>query len=1387
MNKLIRVFCIKALMILFLISSFSYVKAQSSANYSFTTNSTSSLNDMTGAAQLLGPGLDDVASASQTIPFYFYMYGFPINEFNVNSNGFLSLGFGGPANMSGSQNVLGTAGKILITALGSDEETQLSTGGVFYKVTGVSPNQVLTVEFRDMTLIYDGGALTADATTQIRLYETTGAIEFVYGTVKRNNSTGSGAMNPMWVGFSFGSADNLFATVKTSTGIKNTIGGPVSQQYALGLPVGELTSASQGNRKMYKFTPPVPLPPTNLSFTAVSATGMTLNWDDNAINEVDFVVYRSDDNGNSYKLVSIPSANSISLVQNDLLPNKLYFFKIYAVTEGGVSPVLQGSHSTTGGGNITSNGTGGGLWGDFTTWTGGVLPTSNDNVTILDGDNVTINQPSEALSLQVGNGVSGNLIYKPDVNTSLTVKFNVVISPGGSFRSAASGTVTDHELEVGGDLINNGTLNFSTNNNNCGANITFYSNQNYTYNYFGGTGAITNVRTIRINKTIPNDTSVVELKPSNFTVRSVNSDAAGFLNIITGVFKISGSFLMTNRVFTTPSFNIPNRSGIWLNNPNFTIAAQSSSDSCSGLFRVTQGIFNIGVLSDNSIAFDQDARIIIEGGFINIAGRFCAKTAAQNMFYKMTGGVLTVCTAGNTSSSLASFDLGTFLTSDIKISGGVIVCQLANTSGSGPRDYRDQAGNGITGVTGGALQLGNSFSGSAKNYTIGGVLPNLTINNSSAGHTAALNTTIVNYNNISLNITINPGNTLNCSNLPFLFYGNNILNNGTLTHNGANSQFWIYKPSTNVAFSGTGITNPLTNLILQNDLNFTISSTLVNNVIANSIVLLSGSVVNAGKLTLGSGGVSTGIIQIGSPVTPSAGGSFDQPLTFNLGIGGENISYLRTTTAKTLGGELNTSKVLTNLTIDPDAGNTVINHSGDIQVTNTLSLTSGTFNLGGGTLTLGNSSPFAGVLNGTISNLINGKFKRWITAVAGNYDFPIGTQINSANIVSTNSKDKKNIKEGVKAGFNENYIYSEKMDLRVDGSGSFKNVKTVSQTSPMKSSGINSPEAVSDVSRIISVNFTFPPSSAGTLTAEWIALPGGGNGLPLSQGAININKCSDDGYWKITSADGLSGGTYNITATGTGINGINDFTKLVLLKRTGNAAPWILDGVHVAATGNNAAPVLKRTGIVTGFSEFGIGGDFTVNPLPVELASFTSIIDKRNVELKWSTNIEQNNSGFEIERAENDTSYKKIGFVTGAGNSNTTQNYKFVDRNLPSGKYNYRLRQMDNNGNFRYYELSNEVIIGIPSKFYLSQNYPNPFNPTTKINYDLPIDSKVEIKLYDMTGRVVAEILNIDQQAGYYTVNFNAAALSSGIYFYNISALGGTKNFNLTKKMALIK
>ncbi|MEO8446268.1 MAG: T9SS type A sorting domain-containing protein [bacterium] len=195
-------------------------------------------------------------------------------------------------------------------------------------------------------------------------------------------------------------------------------------------------------------------------------------------------------------------------------------------------------------------------------------------------------------------------------------------------------------------------------------------------------------------------------------------------------------------------------------------------------------------------------------------------------------------------------------------------------------------------------------------------------------------------------------------------------------------------------------------------------------------------------------------------------------------------------------------------------------------------------------------------------------------------------------------------------------------------------------------------------------------------------------------------------------------------------------------------------------------------------------------PLPIELNNFTALINTNNIDLKWTTSVEINNKGFHIER-KSQSEWVDLGFVTGNGNTNSISEYYFSDRNLQSGSYRYRLKQIDYNGDHSYYYLSENPVIGLPSQFHISQNYPNPFNPTTNIDYNLPEMGNVEISLFDMTGKKVFTSLSPNKDAGYHIVKLNmssiAGGLASGVYIYNIMFSGSSGSYIETKKLVFMK
>lgn len=205
---------------------------------------------------------------------------------------------------------------------------------------------------------------------------------------------------------------------------------------------------------------------------------------------------------------------------------------------------------------------------------------------------------------------------------------------------------------------------------------------------------------------------------------------------------------------------------------------------------------------------------------------------------------------------------------------------------------------------------------------------------------------------------------------------------------------------------------------------------------------------------------------------------------------------------------------------------------------------------------------------------------------------------------------------------------------------------------------------------------------------------------------------------------------------------------------------------------------MTKTGL-TG-TEFALAS--SVDPLPVELSSFSAQIINKNVILNWETATEVRNYGFDVEKSFDGKVFIKLGFVQGNGNSNSNKYYSFEDNSPETGINYYRLKQIDTDGSFEYSKIIS-INLNVPTEFTLSQNYPNPFNPTTTIDFTLPSDTFVSLKVYDLLGNETTSLISEPKEAGSYSLQFDGTNLASGNYIYVINAGGKI----ITKKMTLLK
>ncbi len=593
-----------------------------------------------------------------------------------------------------------------------------------------------------------------------------------------------------------------------------------------------------------------------------------------------------------------------------------------------------------------------------------------------------------------------------------------------------------------------------------------------------------------------------------------------------------------------------------------------------------------------------------------------------------------------------------------------------------------------------------------------------------------------------------------------------ITSTGTLTNNGT---FTMSSGAISGTFSNTGIFNlggGDINIDITNTGTFNISGGTVNDIINNGTLSISSgdieditnnSVVNInGNYTIHSGEIllnnSSGSLGITVSMTLTNSGTItnDGNLTLNGNlinngtctingklnrktgtytgsiIYGSNSTLEYSNGSYTTGNEFTGTNYPKNLIINLSSYTSTVTLGENLTIEGTLTLTTGKISSGNYILTLGNSTSNTGTLSwvGTNSSAIVGNFKRFITNESTDVIFPLGY-------------------------------------------GTFTSLRT------------------------IKFDITSSFSSGGSLTAKYVnSNPGGNTTAPIDPTDTVIDKYWNLGYWEITTGDGLSVGTagrysLNLTVPST-IIGVNALGKLRIMKKanTNSGTSWTLEGNHV----EGGSYVVKRKNFES-FSIFGIGGSSIRdnNQLeganPVTMESFSHNTVSNNIMLTWVTSMEENNSGFDIERKKVEGEWSKIGYIKGNGTTNNQITYKFSDKNLATGKYQYRLKQIDYNGNFEYHALQGFVEVGVPNKFEMSQNYPNPFNPVTKIDFEIPENRHVNIKVYDMLGKEVKTLVNEIKQAGYHTLELNASNMASGTYIYRMVA----GDFTKTLKMVVVK
>jgi len=1295
-----------------------------------------------------------------------------------------------------------------------------------YRTTGTAPNRVFTAEYFSMD-DFTGGA-AADYNFQVKLYETTGAIEYVYGTMT------SGGATPAYACGINGQIVNPItaATLLSQQADNSGTFGPAVTPLHVALPT---------SNSMISFTPACSVAPGGpLTFTAVGNTSMTLNWTDVSATELGYVIYMSTD-GINYSFYTQTAANVTSFAASSLF-GTTYYWQVYAVREGCLSGPISGTQATLPAGNFISVMTGN--WSNGATWLAGTVPTAGDNVIVDNGHVVTMDGSFSCSNLTVGQGVSGTLLLGNNTtNRTITVLGDIIVNAGGAFTSNP-GFAATHTMTVSGNITNNGAINMRPVATSL-TNIVFNKNGNQTISGAGATNSY-NILTINMGTAVAN---TLEVTSSNFSAPS------NFLIMQNGTFKFSVPVSAVILDVFTSITTIPASCGLWMNSPNSTMFAHSTLNFQGGL-TCSSGILNVGDFANENL-MSNGALLTLTGGTINVSGRLDRPSFVAVTNVNISGGTLNLNTVGSTSTTNAPFMMDV-TGSSFNMSGGTIVIKDEGGTGAQDLGYTNTGCLANFSVTGGTLQIGNAATAAAQTMRINTNIPvgNLIVEttNSPTGTLISFPLTVLQNVNTKINGTFNAnnlnvtvgGNWINDG--TFLPVTNTVTFNGTGTLSGA-SITTVNSTFHHVLIAGTltGHANTMnvkgnwTNNGVFNHNNGTVtfwnniaqslgSASLVSQTFYNLIVNKSGNTltVSAPTVTLNvnndytntAGGfaapptmnVDRNVLITAGTVTAGAnifvkgdwtrnGGTFTPGLnrvTFNGAIAQQingtvaSQTFYNFDVAKTAGTLLNTGGSVTTITTQDytqttdhftaPATLTIIGNYLHTLGTHTAGATTnvrGNWTFNGGTFApalgrvLFNSTTAVQTIDGTlVTTFDNLTFNNTFVTASPQITFGRNQNVN-LNLTMTAAKVDLaaftlTLGTGPTVPTFGTLTCVPSVTNFVGGGNFTRWFRTATTIANGNIAGLF---PMGDLTQQYHTSFyiTAPataPVTGGTASVIYTD-PYTTTPVAFMDGATPIQIRNDE-IWAVTTANGLAGGTYNLRADRTFAGGtVAAITDLRLT---------LLGGV-VGTAGVNAGTVLIPQVNRTALTLANLTNNFYISsinaaasPLPIELLSFNAVPCDKNVCLDWSTASETNNDYFTIEKSLDAVSFESVGQVDGAGNSTSVLNYSSIDYSPYNGLSYYRLKQTDFNGDYFYSDIKEVDFNGnVDFSFNL---YPNPSDGSI-INFELNSGNgeEVLVVVYDAVGREMFSKVIISGNSGENVYALDPSGkLAPGVYLISATS-----------------
>jgi hypothetical protein len=510
-----------------------------------------------------------------------------------------------------------------------------SIGRVHYKVVGTQPNRVLVVEFLRMAI--NATVVNDTNTFQVRLYESNGSFEYVYG---RMNATIASALN-FNVGFQFSSTlyNNVNIVSHTASSSNST---PIT--LSTSGAINNVNGSTTGSQRSYMWTPNPPDDPGVVSTSNITTSSMTVSWV-NATNEIGYAVYRSTDGGVTYTWVTNTPQNVTTYNAAGLSANTTYNWRIYSFRES-ISAPVDGSGTTLPSGKFFTVASGN--WSNPSIWNTNSVPGSQDSAEISAGNNVLLDASTQSCGTLI---VKGNLAYWTAATAqTLTVNGDVIVDATGNFNAGTgtgnTGTTVSFILNIGGNtvastlagnLVVDGILDLST---TAEVQTVFYGTQSSTVT---GTGATCELPFITVNKGLI-DNTVEFLRTYTQPSGSIYANSQR-IAVLSGTLKISAPVVTTS--FHSNGLTLAQgiNSRLWLNHSGLSLGMRPGvlnigTMQLQGEVRIDAGALTVGTGSNNHFA-TTNGLLRINGGVVTIFGGFQLVGIASSQLV-VTGGRLLI-------------------------------------------------------------------------------------------------------------------------------------------------------------------------------------------------------------------------------------------------------------------------------------------------------------------------------------------------------------------------------------------------------------------------------------------------------------------------------------------------------------------------------------------------------------------------------------------------------------------------------------------------------------------------------------------------------------------------------------------------------------------------